>query len=87
MRTQTRYSVTDYYTANFRASGYSERDLKTRKKKCCFCKEEFIRYGGQINYMLGKKEFCSYNCRCKYQHKLEEEENKKIREEFMRRDY
>lgn len=34
--------------------------------KCAECKNTFRKYSLYIDIMLGKKRFCSYNCRCRY---------------------
>ena len=53
--------------------------IKTRDKKACICErckgEYFKTYTG-IEYKIGNKIFCSYNCREKYR-----KENSKIKEE------
>lgn len=79
-----RYKTTDFYTSPNRPSGYTEKDNDFVEKKCAYCNEKFKRFSGEVHYLVGKKEFCKWNCKCAYLREKEEEENKRIREEFYK---
>lgn len=39
---------------------------KARPRTCPYCKNVFVRYGCEIEYKIGSKRFCSWNCKCKW---------------------
>lgn len=59
---------------------YITDDIVT--KKCPNCGQDFGRLPGQVHYMIGKNEFCTWTCKCAYRRKLEQEENERILKAF-----
>ena len=49
---------------------------------CPYCKEKYEYHRHWVHYMVGKKEFCSWNCKCAYERGKEEEKINKLKEQW-----
>lgn len=62
--------------SGFKDVTHKEKDI------CSFCKQPFVRYWGEYKYQIRHKgrvfDFCSYTCRNKARHKLEQQKEKKM---------
>ena len=57
-------------------------DSATKTKKCPYCKNDYEYHATWVHYMVGKKQFCSWNCKCAYIRQQEKIKNEKEREIF-----
>ena len=55
---------------------------KKKYKVCPYCKEKYEYHSNWVHYMVGKKEFCSWNCKCAYEREKEKAKIKKLKEQW-----
>lgn len=83
MKTKIRYNVLQV-GVSLSLDNYNcyYTNVKGTTKTCCYCKEEYITRSEMVKYIVGNKQFCSYNCKRKFLRKQEEKEMEKLRKEF-----
>ena len=64
-------------TRNFDSNTYTFYAPKTKRKTCHQCKEIYYPKLTQVEYKIDNLHFCSWNCKCAYKRKIEEQERKK----------